>query len=192
MRMKMGIPTALETEDRRILEDVILPYFAQNKAFSRILFIGCAVYTWHYKRIFTHKEYWTMEPNSFRAMFGAKKHIIAYMGQINQYFAEGTLDVIVCNGVIGHGLNNPTAIEDSIKKSYDCLSEGGVLVIGWNDLKQFVFLPIEECKNLQLFQPYIFPPLGTAEYLANPKWRHIYNFYIKPHKDRGITEIANN
>lgn len=180
VKMKMGIPTPLRNDDRRILERIILPYFAENSAFYRILFIGCAWYTWHYKRIFYGKEYWTIEPTRIRAVFGAERHIVGYMLQIDQYFKKSRLDLIICNGVLGFGLNNPQEIEDSFRKCFLCLREGGVLVVGWDDIKERAVLPLEKCRSLQQFHHFVFPSLGTSEYLTETQWRHTFNFYIKP------------
>lgn len=180
--MKLGIPTPLITEDRRILEQVVFPYFADDIKFYRILFVGCNYYTWHYKRIFGKKEYWTIEPNRNRAMFGSKRHIIGFMREIDQYFKEGSLDVIICNGVLGLGLNDPQEIEESFRKCFFCLREGGVLVIGWNDIKERVFLPLDKSKSLQQFQPFVFPPLGKSKYPTQTYKNHTFNFYVKPNK----------
>ena len=180
IKMELGIPTPLLTEDRGILENVVLPYFADNGAFNRILFVGCNYYTWHYKRIFRNKEYWTIEPQILRAMFGAKRHVVGFMRQIDQYFDEGSLDVIICNGVVGVGLNDPREIEESFRKCFFCLREGGVLVIGWDDTKERVFLPFEKCASLKQFQPFVFSPLGKSQYTTHTQYRHTFTFYVKP------------
>jgi hypothetical protein len=178
-RMKSGIPTPLRSEDRRILEQFILPYFAENGSFYRILFVGCEYYTWHYRKIFETKEYWTIEPRTNKAIFGAERHIIGYMGQVDTYFEKGSLDAIICNGVLGWGLNNPEETEDSFEKCFSCLREGGILVLGWNDLKGLLFPRPPSIRSLQQFRPFVFPPLGTSEYQTNT-YGHTYNFYIKP------------
>ena len=97
LKMKMGIATPLRNEARRVLEYVILQYFAENNAFYRILFIGCDYYTWHYKRIMRGKEYWTVDPIVLKVLFGAKRHIVDYVQRIDHYFKENSLDLIVCN-----------------------------------------------------------------------------------------------
>lgn len=179
VKMKLGIPTPLRTEDRRILEQVVLPYFAEDSAFHRILFVGCDYYTWHYERIFCVKEYWTIEPKKLNAMFGANRHIVGYMRQIDQYFEKSGLDLIICNGVLGFGLNDPQEIEDSFRKCFLCLREGGVLVIGWDDVKERVFLPLDKWKSLRQFHPFVFPPFGTFKYSTQTQNRHTFSFCIK-------------
>jgi SAM-dependent methyltransferase len=178
--VKIGIPTPLRKKDRSILEEVILPYFGLDSKFRRILFVGCEKFTWHYKRIFCGKEYWTIDPVEWNAIFGAQRHIVGYLNQIDRYFEKNSLDLIVCNGVLGYGLNNPREIEISFGKCFSILKEGGILLIGWNDLKKWSFLPLEKYKSLQLFQPFVFPPLATQKYQTQTQNRHIFSFYIKP------------
>src|SRR5882724_8239237 len=55
-----GLNLHLNTDDRRVLEKVILPYFASQSEFLRILFVGCDWYTKPYGKYFKEKEYWTI------------------------------------------------------------------------------------------------------------------------------------
>jgi SAM-dependent methyltransferase len=178
--MKIGVPLPILTEDRRILEQIILPYFAKDPNICRILFVGTAKYTWHYRKLFAEKEYWTIEPRLLNAPYGAKRHIIGYLDHIDRYFERNSLDLIICNGVLGYGLNEPEEIDSSFKKCYLCLREGGVLVIGWNNRKEFSFLPLEKIKSLQRFQPLIFPPLSKQTYPMFTENPHVFSFYYKP------------
>src|SRR5882762_2282845 len=59
--MSLGIDLYLRTDDRRVLEQIILPYFAERSEFSRVLFVGCDWYTRGYARIFRAKTYITLE-----------------------------------------------------------------------------------------------------------------------------------
>ncbi|WP_414580751.1 hypothetical protein [Scytonema sp. PCC 10023] len=44
-----GFDIHLNYPERRILEDIIIPYFVKHKEFHKILFIGCDWYTKPYK-----------------------------------------------------------------------------------------------------------------------------------------------
>lgn len=178
--MKINIPTPIRSEDRDILEQVILPYFAHDQNFCRILFVGTAKYTWHYRKIFSDKEYWTIEPRLLNAIYGSKKHIIGYLDYIDRYFEKGSLDLIICNGVLGYGLNDPQEIESTFKKCFFCLRKGGVLIIGWNNRKEWSFLPLGKYNSLQQFQPFTFPPLGKHTYPTFTENCHTFSFYVKP------------
>jgi SAM-dependent methyltransferase len=182
-KMSIGLPSPVQTECRKTLECTILPYFSENDAFRRILFVGCATYTWHYKRLFTKKEYWTIDPVTRRAVFGAKKHIVGTLRQMTQYVGKEYFDLIICNGILGFGLDNLQDVEASFKTCHYCLRPGGILIVGWNDIPERAPRKLEEYKILRNFQPYVFSPLGTTKYLTKTKWRHTYNFYIKPISD---------
>jgi hypothetical protein len=60
IRQRLGMSTPLETKDRRILEESIFPFYCDDSSFKRILFVGCAIFTFHYQaNFFAEKEYWT-------------------------------------------------------------------------------------------------------------------------------------
>jgi hypothetical protein len=177
--MKLDHPTPINTQDRQVLEQLILPFFAKNSKYNQILFVGTEKYTWHYKKIFREKEYWTIEPRFLNKLYGAKQHIIGYLDQIDRYFSKNTLDVIICNGVLGYGLNDPKEIESSFEKCYRCLKENGILVIGWNNIKEWSFLPLEKYKSIQKFEHFYFEPLKTSKYETKTPNCHTYSFYIK-------------
>src|SRR5262245_2725665 len=85
-----GADLRLHTPDRDFLENTILPYFAQDPQFQRLLFIGCDWYTKAYSRLFADKEYWTLEVKPSRRKFGAHLHITDTCQQVARYFAPGS------------------------------------------------------------------------------------------------------
>lgn len=183
--MACGIELYIKTEDRKILEQTIFPYFVQRSDVSEILFVGCHWYTKGYNKLFEGKNYRTLDVDPKQAKFGAKSHIPGSMEDICQYFKPGELDVIICNGVFGWGLDARENVDKAFLGCYDCLREGGLLVLGWNDVPGHKPFPLEECESLKRFSPFIFPALSTSRYLTEGADRHIYNFYVKTsEKDR--------
>ena len=176
------MPKFLLTDDRRVLETIIFPYFCQRNEFYKILFVGCEWFTVGYNEIFKNKAYWTLEIKPRRSKYGAKKHIIDSVENLNLHFNENELDLIICNGVFGWGLNAKANVERAFQGCFECLREGGVLVLGWNDRPRRCPFPLEECQSLKLFNHYVFPPLSTSQYLTADKNRHTYNFYVKRKK----------
>ncbi len=175
-----GIDQFKDTDDRHVLERIVFPYFVQRSEFSKILFVGCSWYTRGYKVIFRDKDYWTLDILASKRKYGAKNHIHDSLENLPLSFREGELDLIICNGVFGRGLNDPDNIETAFRGCSHCLREGGLFVLGWNDVPGSCPLPLEECQSLKLFDRYVFPPLSTSQYLtANPN-RHTYSFYTKP------------
>ena len=163
-----------------MLEKEIFPYFVPLPQYSKILFVGCAWYTRGYRTLFSAKDYQTLEIDPLESKYGAKKHITDSLENIDQHFQEGELDLIICNGVFGWGLNEKASVENALRGCFRCLRPGGILIQGWNDIPERCPFPLEECQSLKLFQPFVFPPLATAEYRVATSSRHIYSFFVKP------------
>jgi SAM-dependent methyltransferase len=166
--------------DRRLMEEVILPYFASKKEFNRILFVGCDWYTKTYNKIFNNKEYWTIDIDRNKSKFGSSNHLVDSLTNLDNYFNTNYFDVIFCNGVFLVGaMDERKIIEKAFEKCFSCLRHDGILVVGWNNTPELRPFPLNECQSLNLLQPYIFPPLSTFQYPTNTHYKHTYNFYIK-------------
>jgi SAM-dependent methyltransferase len=177
---RYGLPTA----DRRALEQIILPDLARRSDIQRVLFVGVAWYTESYERFFFRKRaYWTLDIEPAQALFGAPggRHIVDSAANVSAHFAEGCLDLIICNGVFGWGLDDRDDVERAFDGFYRALRPAGVFLLGWNDIPPHTpFLP-DDTAALRRFKPYTFRPLGT-ECLCLPETdnQHTYSFYSKP------------
>lgn len=178
----MGWDVKIINHERYILEQKIIPYFAAQKKPLKVLFVGCGSYTKHYQRWFKQHEYWTIDLNPLKRIYGAKNHITDSMSNLNLYFQPNELDLIICNGVFGWGLNEKQDVEDAFAGCFECLNEDGVLIIGWDDIPENKPFPLETCQSINKFKPYLFPPLATSLYtnLSDEADQHKYNFYTKP------------
>jgi SAM-dependent methyltransferase len=175
-----GVESYLRNEDRSVLEQIIFPYFLNRDQYKNVLFVGCHWYTRGYNKRFEEKKnFWTIEIKPSMKKYGAKQHIIDAMQNINKHFMAGSLDLILCNGVFGWGLDARPDVEQGFQACYACLAEGGALVIGWDDIDERRPFPLEECQSLELFKPFIFPPLNTSKYVTETPYLHTYNFYVK-------------
>jgi hypothetical protein len=174
-----GIDLYLIQDDRRVLQTIIFPNFAHRTEFSKVLFVGTAWYTRGYRHFFEDGEYWTLEIDPALSKYGSKHHIVDSFANVSDHFQPGEFDLIVCNGVFGSGLNAKPEVESAFKGSHYCLREGGIFVLGWNDIPEKRPFTLAESESLRLFAPYVFPPLNSSSFLtANPN-RHTFNFYIK-------------
>jgi SAM-dependent methyltransferase len=191
-----GFNLHLDTPDRYVLEDIIIPYFVERNEFHKILFVGCDWYTKPYNNYFKNKEYWTIEIDETRKKHGSKRHIIDSLLNLSNHFTNNYFDVIVYNGVFGWGINSREDTETSFQQCFQCLRPGGILVFGWNDIPEYKPFPvIEECKILQQFEPYFFSPLSTVQYSVpdksdEQKFRHVFNFYMKPLPERYLKRMG--
>jgi len=175
----IGIDMYEHTDDRRVLETIILPYFIQRNEYFKILFVGCAWYTRGYNKLFKNKEYWTLESDPTQGKYGSASHITDNLENVRHYFSEGGIDLIICNGVFGWGLNTRDNVEKAFQACYESLRNNGVLILGWNDIPERKPFSLEECQSLRLFKPYVFSPLSKSQYLTDTLNNHTFNFYIK-------------
>jgi SAM-dependent methyltransferase len=177
--MSLGIDLYMHTDDRRVLEQIILPYFAGRKEYVTVLFVGCDWYTRGYSRIFDGKNFWTLEINPRQKRYGAKLHIVDSLTNITSHFHENELDLIICNGVLGFGLNEIDEFDKAIRGCFVCLRQGGTFVFGWNDTPERRPFPMEASTSLRKFNRSAFPPLATSHFLTAGPDRHTYDFYTK-------------
>lgn len=173
----------LETPNRRVLEDIILPSLAADPRNRRVLFVGCQWYTKIYAALFTNSEYWTIELDPAQAKFGSQgRHIVDSYLNLSRHADAGAFDLVILNGVFGWGIDTPAETEIAVYETLRALAPGGLAVIGYNDVPgnqpSFLHYP---SRALEMLVPDIFEPLGVTEYVTpNDHDRHTFRFYRKP------------
>jgi hypothetical protein len=172
-------PKRISTHDRLILEEIILPYLATINLHKKILFVGCSAYTQWYREFFNNKEYWTIDPIAVKKQYGSDRHLIDSITNVGNYVERDYFDVILMNGVIGFGLNQPSDIERAIGACYEVLARQGVLLIGWNDTRRRTPVDLRSIRALGKFREYYFEPLQACHFRADGASRHTYSFYRK-------------
>ena len=177
--------------NREILETLILPGFASRPEPRRILFVGCAKYTCGYEKHFASHEYYTIDVDPSAAAFGAGRpshHFVDSVEHVDRYFQPAFLHAILLNGVFGYGLDDPQCAEKTVAISHDLLAEGGVLMVGWNDLPQCKPFEPLSLAALGRFDRVEFPALavvpgvrrlGRGDYLVDDDWQHVFSFFEK-------------
>lgn len=180
-RGRLGLINRIHNADRAVLEQTILPWYAARFDIRSVLFVGCDWYTRHYGSFFGDgRAYSTIDPDPWKARFGARLHHVAGLESIERLYAPGSLDLIVCNGVWGWGLDERADCEAAFNGCYETLRPGGHFLLGWNDLEGRRPLPLDSLASLKRFRSETFEPLGVARLLANPENRHTYDFYVRP------------
>lgn len=176
-----GFEPKHRAKDRRLLDEHILPALARVASLRRVLFVGCDWYTEHVEGLFVRsgREYWTIEIDPARARHGAKRHIVGPLVQIDAHFAGGSLDLIVCNGVIGWGLNDPVEIEKSMAACARALAPGGILLLGWDDIPEKLPVPIEKIEALRSLRPTVPPGFEAAVIRTGTYTNHTFGFWEK-------------
>jgi hypothetical protein len=172
-------PKNIVSEDRSLLEQKILPYFSMSERYQKVLFVGCSAYTQSYEQIFSTKEYWTIDYKHIKRKYGSGRHVVDSIVNLGQHFSKDYFDLIIMNGVIGFGLNQPSAIENALDACFQGLAVGGVLVLGWNDDPQRMPIALEALQTLKQFQEHYFLPLQACHVRTAGEHRHMYSFYRK-------------
>ena len=178
-RRALGLPAQLHTEDRRILEQVILPEYARRSDIARVLFVGCAAYTQRYGEIFGGREYWTIDPVARKSRYGSERHIVDQLQNLGRHVQPGYFDLVVCNGVLGWGLN---ALEDADTAFAAChthLRAGGDLLLGWNDIAPRNRVVPASVPALRRFDSGRFGPSQIAHWVIDAPNHHVFDFYRK-------------
>lgn len=168
--------------DRRLLEDVVLPALDSDPTVESLLLVGCAWYTRHYPGLLPRKRVMTMEIDPAKAAFGGDPHIVANMTDITEHVAADSLDAVICNGVLGWGLDEPDAVEAAFAGAVTCLRPGGLLLLGWNDIPPRNDCPPDTIAALDGLEIADIPGLDTHSLVALERNQHCYQAYRKPDK----------
>lgn len=179
-RRAFGLPVRIDTEDRRLLERTILPAYAARADMQRVLFVGCAPYTASYRQIFRSARYWTIDPAPGRARYGGDRHIVAPLQQLDRHAPPASFDLIVCNGVLGWGLDDAADVERAFHCCENALRDGGELIIGWNDVPGRNRIRPETIAALRRFERQVCPAIGAVRIIVAGPHRHVFDFYRKP------------
>jgi hypothetical protein len=178
IRYLLRLPVRMETLDRQVLEEVIFQHFLRLPNTNRILFVGCDWYTKHYERsYFRDREYWTIDVSAKARKYGARRHLVAGMEELDQHFPERYFDVLYCNGVYGFGLDSAPHIERAVRTCWSRLRDGGYFIFGWNDIPERNPVALDGIAAFDLFQRLELPEFNSWRYLTDTPYRHTYDFY---------------
>ena len=166
--------------DRRLLDDVVLPALNRDPGVETLLLVGCAWYTRHYPQLLPRKRVTTMEIDPAKAAFGGDSHIVANMTDITEHLPPESLDGVICNGVLGWGLDEPDAVEAAFAGAVVCLKPGGLFLLGWNDIPPRNHCPPESISALGRLEAANIPGLEIHSLVALERNQHCYQAYRKP------------
>ncbi len=118
--------------DRIWLDTQLYPKLEQLRE-GRILFVGCAYYTWPtLKRFNKGVELLTVDIDEQNEIWGCKNHLVASILDIDQHTTPHSFDIVLLNGVFGHGVDSPEMQEQTYKALHTVLKPDGMLLVGWN------------------------------------------------------------
>ena len=119
--------------DRRALAEIYLPALAARG--GRILWVGCRRYTSADYPVLERQgaEVWTTDIDPRAARWGRSgRHQTGDICEADQIFDDLRFDTIICNGVLGFGVDQPYDQERALAAMAAILKPGGLLLLGWN------------------------------------------------------------
>ncbi|MEJ8757022.1 methyltransferase domain-containing protein [Pontibacter sp. H259] len=118
--------------DRIWLDTHLYPKLSKLKQ-GRILFVGCAYYTWESLRLFNKGvDLVTVDIDENNVIWGGKNHLVASILDIDKYVEPNSFDIVLLNGIFGHGVDSPEMQEQTYKALHNILKPDGLLQVGWN------------------------------------------------------------
>ena len=164
--------------DRCYMTKHILPTVALSKL-QRVLFVGCREYTARYGKRLTHSgiEYWTTDIDPAAVVWGEKDHhIVCDIAKIGEFCPAGWFDAVLLNGVLGHGVDEESAMNRAVKAIARILRPNGILLIGWNSKKKHPD-PMELEAVTTYFRHESALPLPLRK--TFPDTDHVYDWLVK-------------
>ncbi len=170
---------AISAADRGLLTAVILPALRDAVGSGDILFVGVEWYTSGYAGLFPLGNLVTVDIDERVARHGSARHITADVRELGRHFADESFAAVVCNGVVGHGLNNEADVRLALTAMRRCLRDDGVLVLGWNDTDELRVADLEGVAIDAGLVPS--PGAGLPSWRTDPlgPLRHTYDVYRK-------------
>jgi SAM-dependent methyltransferase len=131
-RLKSRLP------DRAMLLEALFPALHQTSALSnnsKVLWIGCRPYTKLYYDLIEQKgaECWSVDIDPDMQPFGRSgRHITGDMLELRQLFPGNYFDTVLCNGVLGYGVDTPADQLKAFEAMAAVTKPDGRLLVGWN------------------------------------------------------------
>jgi SAM-dependent methyltransferase len=124
--------------DRTVLTGTIFPALRGAGLLgggAQVLWIGCRRYTaGYYPELEAGGAVCrTLELDPAAARFGnGARHTVGSLTELGKHFAPGSLDLILCNGILGWGVDSPADQQQAFREMAAALASGGWLLNGWN------------------------------------------------------------
>jgi hypothetical protein len=125
----------LATDDRRVLEDQILPAIVQAPVTNRLLFVGCSEATSWYPAAFgltPGVRFETVDPDPKAGVFGSRRrHTVGRLESlVNDRSRMDTYDAVLLNGIFNYGTDDDDAKRSVLAAAHRLLRDDALLLIG--------------------------------------------------------------
>jgi len=132
-RKSSAVARIRDLPDRRVMSEAYVP--ALSAEAGRILWVGCRKYTLEDYAALEEGggEVWTTDIDSSAERWGRKgRHRTGDVCDADNLFGDITFDAVVCNGVLGYGVDSPEQQRRALTALAAILKPGGRLLLGWN------------------------------------------------------------
>ncbi|NDK55850.1 class I SAM-dependent methyltransferase [Pontibacter fetidus] len=172
LNFKLDTTYFKQQPDRIWLDRHLYSRLSQLKQ-GRILFVGCAFYTWESLKLF-HKgvDLVTVDIDECNEIWGGDKHLVASILDIDKFVEPHSFDIVLLNGIFGHGVNTPEMQEQTFKALHNILKPDGLLQIGWNH--DLITDPTELQLSKDLFYKTAYE--GLPQRTTFPDSTHVFDF----------------
>lgn len=162
--------------DRVVLVREILPILAEGG--GRVLWVGCRRYTDDYPALLERwgGECWTTDIDPAAAPFGHPlRHRTGDLTRIDEVFGDLRFDAVICNGVLGYGVDSLDAQRMALCAVAAILTPRGALLLGWNLDK--IADPWDSGVLTEHFEPSVGARLPTRRTI--PGTTHVYDYVVR-------------
>ena len=171
----------IASADRVVLEQQVLTAYAADPALRSLLFVGCEWYTRDYAAMFDpeRSRFRTIDIDPKKARHGSADHIVAPLQDVASHVGAASVDVIVCNGVYGFGIDDRVELERAFRAMRAVLRPDGTLLLGWNDVPALA--PFDPCPLAREtgFAKAEASPLGAWRVRTDTPTRHTFDTYVR-------------
>jgi hypothetical protein len=116
---------------RVFLGEAILPALQGR---TRMLFVGCRPYNLNFYRECEAKgiAVWTIDIDPKVARWGAPRHLIGDVREVDLLVSGLRFDIIIANGLLGFGVNCREDAEQTVDALIRVADVDALLIVGWN------------------------------------------------------------
>lgn len=166
--------------DREILVEVIIPAVRSLAAGADVLFVGVEWYTADYASMFPDNNLVTLDINETLVGHGGPRHVTGDVRELTQHFRAGQFAAVICNGVVGFGLDARADVERALAEIARCTRSGGMVVVGWNDTDELRVAGLEDAARNAGLLPMTGAGLTSWQNGPYGPLRHTYDVYRTP------------
>ncbi|MFP5488181.1 MAG: methyltransferase domain-containing protein [Acidimicrobiia bacterium] len=166
--------------DRAVLVNTIIPAVREEADGADVLFVGVQWYTADYASMFPGDSLVTIDLDPALAPHGGRRHVVGDVLELSRHFERGQFAAVICNGVLGFGVDARADVHRALEEIATCVRSGGVLVVGWNDTDE---LHPDDLDGAATRAGMVSTPgAGLASWRNGPygALRHTYDVYRRP------------